>query len=211
MIGVYDYTVLLTYLSLLSACAGIFLSLAAERPEWAVLCLLFSGLCDAFDGRVARTKKNRTETARSFGVQIDSLNDVVAFGVLPAAIGAALVKGSGIHPLFYLPLLLLPLAALIRLAWFNVLEEERQKTGGGTVKYYTGVPVTAASLLFPTVAIVGALLGRDCAAAYSLFALLTSFLFVAKISVRKPGLWGILIMILIAVAEVAALILSRIL
>ena len=66
MIGFYDYTVILTYLSLLSAVTGIGLAVA-HHPLLAILCLMFSGLCDMFDGRVARTKKNRTaEQASAF-------------------------------------------------------------------------------------------------------------------------------------------------
>ena len=45
MIGFYDYTVILTYLSLLSAVTGIGLAVA-HHPLLAILCLMFSGLCD---------------------------------------------------------------------------------------------------------------------------------------------------------------------
>jgi hypothetical protein len=45
-----------------------------------------------FDGKVARTKKDRTEQEKSFGIQIDSLSDLVSFGVLPAVIGFAMVS-----------------------------------------------------------------------------------------------------------------------
>ena len=48
---------------------------------------MLAGLLDAFDGRIARTKANRTDAEKRFGIQIDSLNDLVCFGVLPAAIG----------------------------------------------------------------------------------------------------------------------------
>ena len=72
MIGFYDYTVILTYLSLLSAVTGIGLAVA-HHPLLAILCLMFSGLCDMFDGRVACTKKNRTAEQKGFGIQIDSL------------------------------------------------------------------------------------------------------------------------------------------
>ena len=108
--------------------------------------LMFCGLCDAFDGKVARTKKNRTEQMKQFGIQIDSLSDLVAFGVLPACIGIAMLRNSiefSIFPDFkFLHLadktvvikviltiiaVLYALAAMIRLAFFNVLEEERQK------------------------------------------------------------------------------------
>ena len=53
---------------------------------------MFSGLCDAYDGKVARMKKVRTEEEKAFGIQIDSLADMVAFGVLPACIGAAMLR-----------------------------------------------------------------------------------------------------------------------
>ena len=82
MIGVYDYTVLATYLSLAFGVSGI-LAAMNGGPYSALLCLMVSGLLDAFDGRIARTKKNRTEQEKRFGIQIDSLNDVVCFGVLP--------------------------------------------------------------------------------------------------------------------------------
>ena len=81
MIGVYDYTVLATYLSLAFGVSGILVAMNGS-PYSALLCLMVSGLLDAFDGRIARTKKNRTEQEKRFGIQIDSLNDVVCFGVL---------------------------------------------------------------------------------------------------------------------------------
>ncbi len=57
MIGFYDYTVVLTYLSLLSAGAGILVSLSGMgHPYFGSFFLLFCGLCDAFDGKVARMK-----------------------------------------------------------------------------------------------------------------------------------------------------------
>jgi len=95
MIGFYNYTMFLTYMSLVSASLGIMLSLSGGgHPFIGCFFLLFSGFCDAFDGKVARTKKNRTHMEREFGIQIDSLSDLVAFGVLPACIGVALMRTS---------------------------------------------------------------------------------------------------------------------
>ena len=55
-IGFYNYTVILTYMSLISGVVGMrFASLG--RIGAAILCLAFSGVCDLFDGAVARTKK----------------------------------------------------------------------------------------------------------------------------------------------------------
>ena len=78
MIGVYDYTVLATYLSLAFGVSGILAAMNGS-PYSALLCLMVSGLLDAFDGRIARTKKNRTEQEKRFGIQIDSLNDCLLY------------------------------------------------------------------------------------------------------------------------------------
>ena len=64
MIGIFDYTVILTYISLLSGVMGIIVCLnGIGHPFIGMFFLMLSGLCDTFDGRVARTKKGRTERA----------------------------------------------------------------------------------------------------------------------------------------------------
>ena len=68
MIGFYDYTVVLTYISFTSSIIGIFCAVTGH-PKWAVFCLALSGLCDMFDGKIARTKKNRTEDEKQFGIR----------------------------------------------------------------------------------------------------------------------------------------------
>lgn len=80
MIGFYDYTVVVTYISLVSSILGMFCAIDGKLTL-AVSCLAFSGLCDMFDGKIARTKKNRTDDEKSFGIQIDSLCDIVCFGI----------------------------------------------------------------------------------------------------------------------------------
>lgn len=225
MIGFYDYTVLLTYLSLLSAGTGIFVSLSGDgHPYWGTLFLLICGLCDAFDGMVARTKKDRTPLQKNFGIQIDSLSDIIAFGVLPACIGMAVVRTSPmweqnlgfdkeniiikvISALLFAVLILYILAALIRLAYFNATEEERQRTEGGTRKNFTGLPVTSASLIFPSVMLFRYLLPVDISILYFPVTLITGFLFLSKIKVKKPKLKGIIIMVTAGVIEFILLIL----
>jgi len=85
LIGVYDYTVILTYIGL--CCSVIGMTQAIDgRFRIAIVCLALSGLCDMFDGKIARSKKNRTDEEKLFGMQIDSLCDVICFGVYPAMI-----------------------------------------------------------------------------------------------------------------------------
>ncbi|MCH5342079.1 MAG: CDP-alcohol phosphatidyltransferase family protein [Acetatifactor sp.] len=219
MIGVFDYTVWLTYLSLVSATLGIVISLQETgHPYIGIFFLLLCGLCDAFDGKVARTKKNRTDFQKKYGVQIDSLSDLVAFGVLPACIGNAMIRvcptisevprlhkeGHIAFPgvlILYAIMILYVLAAMIRLAYFNVTEEERQKTESGGRKYFTGLPVTSAALIFPTVLLFQYLIPKDITLVYFGVMLVTTFLFVSKLQVKKPGLRGILIMVGIGVLE----------
>lgn len=207
MLGYYDYTVWLTYGSLVSAVLGIIASLKGEgHPYIGIFYLLICGLFDAFDGRVARTKKDRTDAQKKFGIQIDSLADLVAFGVLPGCIANAMIcikpetmrryeiACDGII-CFYV------LAALIRLAYFNVMEEERQKTEGGVRKFFEGLPVTSSALIFPSVMFFHYLLPRDLTTIFLLVMLAVGIAFISKIHVPKPQLRGILIMIGIGAIE----------
>ena len=132
MIGFYDYTVIMTYISVVSSMIGIFCAVT-DHISAAVCCLAFSGLCDMFDGKIARTKKNRTEEEKCFGIQIDSLADIVCFGILPIVLGFKL----GMCHIYGIAILLFyGLAGLIRLAYFNVMEEKRQNETSENRKYY---------------------------------------------------------------------------
>ena len=213
MIGFFDYTTLLTYLSLVSATLGIACSLSGDgHPFIGTFFLLFCGLCDAFDGKVARTKSNRTEQEKNYGIQIDSLSDVIAFGVLPGCIGVALWRRSIVdnggkynedyNILVYTVIALYALAALIRLAYFNVTEMERQQTEGGVRKTYTGLPVTSSALIFPSIMLIYYIVKpHDLTPLYLAVMLVTAFAFLAKFRIPKPGLRGILIMIGIGLIE----------
>lgn len=229
MIGFFDYTVILTYLSLLSATTGIIVSLSGSgHPYMGMFFLLFCGLCDAFDGKVARTKKNRTEMEKKFGIQIDSLSDLVAFGVLPACIGAAMIRVSPtlfpicsenfncwycvvIRFIAYALLVLYALAALIRLAYFNVTEEERQKREKGAArKSYTGLPVTSSSLIFPAVMLLQYIIPIDITIVYFVVIIITGISFLLKFEIKKPELKGILLMVLLGTIEFILLIILKI-
>lgn len=153
MIGFYDYTVILTYISFASAIAGIFCA-STTHLRWAVFFLAFSGLCDMFDGKIARTKKNRTEDEKNFGIQIDSLCDVVCFGVLPIVICFKL----GMNHIYSMVILVLyGLAGLIRLAYFNVAEARRQSETEEARKYYQGLPITSMAIALPILFVVSPL------------------------------------------------------
>jgi len=188
-IGFYDYTVILTYMSLISSVLGTVL---AHREAFgaAILCLLISGICDAFDGTVARTKKDRTEDEKNFGIQLDSLCDVVCFGVVPAVF----LYFSGVNTVLGLAVLFFyVLCAVIRLAFFNVLETKRQTTEGGCAKEYRGLPVTTASMIFPLLYLIGLKVSEDTMVIiYYVVAFLTAVLFIADFRVPKVDIGKLL-------------------
>lgn len=198
MIGFYDYTVLLTYLGFASGVIGI-LS-AIKDPEhllFSIICLMFSGLCDMFDGKVARTKKKRTVEEKHFGIQLDSLSDLVCFGVLPATIGYRL----GMDKSYLLPIVVFyPLAALIRLAYFNVLEILRNSNT--PVKEYIGLPVTSSALIFPLLYAFKKIIGANFVYVYAFALLAVGLLFISKIKVKKPRTKTMILFILLGVIEI---------
>ena len=216
MIGYYDYTVIATYLATMLGLCGTFLA-ADGRPLSAIFCLLVAGLLDTFDGRIARSKKERTESQRRFGIQIDSLNDLVCFGVLPAAIcrGAFLDSptlygvedGHGVPLYFAATLCFFVLAGLIRLAYFNVMEEERQQGTSATRKFYLGLPITSSTLIIPLLYLLTMLLPGAAPAVLTAGLLVTGLLYIAPLHVKKPGLPAIAALSVVGAAELAGLIL----
>ncbi|MBE6672497.1 MAG: CDP-diacylglycerol--serine O-phosphatidyltransferase, partial [Ruminococcaceae bacterium] len=146
MLGFYNYTVILTYLSLISGTIGIFAVATGKPLVMSIICLLLSGFFDLFDGKVARTRKQSTDDEKRFGIQLDSLADLVCFGVLPAVMGVS----YGLNNYFYFTVMALyVLAGLIRLAYFNVSEENRSTKEGGVRSQYDGLPITSAAIIFP--------------------------------------------------------------
>ncbi len=150
LLGVYDYTVWLTYFGLFISIAGMMEGLHGGKTK-AVFCLALSGLCDAFDGRIARKKADRTEEEKAFGIQIDSLCDIVCFGVLPSVICFTLgVDGAA----GMLVIAWYCICGVIRLAQFNVTAQGR--LGEKEEKLcYRGLPITSASVVVPVMCLVG--------------------------------------------------------
>ena len=202
MIGVYDYTVIATYVALIVSVQGIFAS-ASGRPEVGLLCLMICGMIDTFDGKIARSKKDRTEDGKRFGIQIDSLNDLVCFGVLPAVIGFSLGMTNVLGKLV---LSLFALAALIRLAYFNVLEEKRQQETTADRGSYLGLPVTTVSVVMPFFYLLAEYLSFDMISVLSVILLMLGVAFISPLKVRKLKLPGIILAGIVVLAEAVLII-----
>ncbi len=186
LIGYYNYTVVLTYIGMLVGFLGIMYA-AKEQPTKALICLMLSGFCDMFDGAVASTRK-RTKREKRFGIQIDSLCDLICFGVLPAVI----VNYQTEEKFALLICGMYVLSALIRLSYFNVDEEDRQDKSEGKRKFYKGMPVTTIALILPFAFQAS---GKTNLLLSVLFA--SSLAFLLPIKIKKPNQTMKIIMLIV--------------
>jgi len=126
-------------LTMLSLCMGLSAIRYATMEKWepAVAAMLASAVLDALDGRIARLLKGTSQ----FGAELDSLADLVAFGVAPALV----LYMWGLHdagPLGWLACLVFCCCSALRLARFNVnLGDANKPPFAGN--YFTGVPTPA--------------------------------------------------------------------
>jgi CDP-diacylglycerol---serine O-phosphatidyltransferase len=107
-----------------------------ERAAWAIL---VASIFDVLDGWVARI----THTATRFGIEIDSLADVISFGVAPGILVYTWTL-STFGRIGWLGAFFLVACAALRLARFNV------QMGSTEKKHFTGLPTPASALLIAT-------------------------------------------------------------
>jgi len=113
-----------------------------RRFLWSAFVLLPAALvCDLLDGYVARL--NRARQSR-LGADLDSLADVISFGVAPAILGFTLGLRGGWDMLL---LTYFVVCGVSRLARFNVTAEALADTDTGKVKYFEGTPIPTSVLL----------------------------------------------------------------
>jgi len=126
-------------LTILSLCAGLSAIRYAtlERWEHAVIAMMASAILDALDGRIARLLKGTSQ----FGAELDSLADLVAFGVAPALVLYMWALNDA-GPLGWVACLAFCCCSALRLARFNVALAETDKPPFAG-QYFTGVPTPA--------------------------------------------------------------------
>lgn len=108
-----------------------------EALYHAAMAVFFAGFFDMFDGRVARLTKTQSE----FGMEFDSLADVISFGVAPAVIVYRWALWS-IGPIGMFVVICYAACGAIRLARFNVLARRPQEESGN---FFVGLPIPIAA------------------------------------------------------------------
>jgi len=121
------------------------------------ICLIIANLFDMLDGRIARMTKTTTE----IGVQLDSMADIVTFGLAPAVLayvwgyGATLQEGSGLHSLAWFLSFMYLMCGGFRLARFNVQASRPRILAEGLVKTdkknFVGLPIPVAGGLIAAI------------------------------------------------------------
>ena len=196
LIGYYNPSVILTYIGLAASIVGITFALQGDI-RIATMLIMVSSVCDMFDGAVAR-KVKRNEEEKRFGIQIDSLCDLICFGIFPAIIG----WGLGIHSwIGIVGMVFFVLCGVIRLAYFNVQEEIRQQQTSAKREYYQGLPITTSGALAP-LCLMGTLAAcGNFQIVYTVFLFVVGAMFVIDFPVKKPHgiMMGVLLVIDIAI------------
>lgn len=118
----------------------------SEHWEWSFRLILLAAVFDGFDGVLAR----RLAVAGPMGQQLDSLSDVVTFGAAPAFLFISYYSGSPDVIRFTVALVFLS-AGMFRLARYNT---------GPASSSFSGLPITAAGVLFAAVVTTGPLAGQ---------------------------------------------------
>ncbi|MBE6161362.1 MAG: phosphatidylcholine/phosphatidylserine synthase [Firmicutes bacterium] len=198
-------SVIVTYLGVIFASIAMYFAFTKmafseiSYLRYSLIFLVLSGICDMFDGKVARMCK-RTEEEKEFGIQIDSLADTVNFVVLPVVIMLSLGMNTILDVVAYM---LLILCGVSRLGYFNV-----HASMDNPVKFYSGLPVTSTAIIYPLLGLLHGNISENLFQnIYLVATFLIAFLFVAKIKVPKlKGLAYVIVPILAAILVVLLLV-----
>ncbi|MCL2765712.1 MAG: phosphatidylserine synthase [Treponema sp.] len=186
LIGYYGFWVVLTYINAAAGLTGIYFALTGNI-RYALISLMAAGLCDGFDGRIANLKE-RSDREKSYGIQIDALADIISFGLLPAVIGYAIITNSNMQTPVFLYLIIsvmFVLTALIRLAYFNVIEIEHLNNNKKQ-EYFSGLPVTSVSIIIPFIFSICSVFNIPFSFVYTIMLIVISIAFIINIKIPKP-------------------------
>ena len=196
MLGFWNKSVYITYLGAFLAISGFLLMLTYGDIDYAFAGMILAMVCDMFDGKVARKLKNRTEMEKDFGVQIDSLADIVCFITIPALT----IYFSGMKEIYQIIILALyVVCGIIRLAYFNVAMSDKNKA----IEYYQGLPVPVSIAVFGLVWLLTKAFTFNVALVYTILVPIVGYLHISKIRIKKfTGSWFYITVSLLALIAI---------
>lgn len=177
LIGCYKIWVLFSYIGIVFSALAAYFTIN-NHYKIGILFLMFAGIIDIFDGKVAR-KFKRDKKQEQFGIEIDSIIDTVNFGVLPIIIYYNLVFCRWYD---YIIMFLYLFAVTMRLAYFNAYLIE-QKDIGKNYELYIGFPVTSIALIIPFFYVIQLFFNNEIIMRIGF--LISILLFILKIKVKR--------------------------
>lgn len=196
MLGFWNKSVYITYFGAFAAVFGLLLSFHEGNYDYAFVGMIIAAVCDMFDGKIARHIKDRKEIEKDFGVQIDSLADIVCFITVPAIT----LYAFWLHDIYQIIILALyVVCGIIRLAYFNVAMSDKNKA----IEYYQGLPVPVSVLIFGLVWILLKIANFDASIVYTILVPIVGFLHISKIKIKKyTGNWFYIAISLLALVAI---------
>ncbi len=203
VLGFYNYSIIATLGGLVVSMLGICCSVFWQLPLVSVYCLLIAGAFHLFDGKIAKTKLLTAEQT-AFGRALDLISDLSAFVLLPLAIGYR----TGMDSVWFLPFMLVYLlAGVIRLTNLHVTDEERKATGGRHRQVYIGMPLSSITLILPAFFLLYKVIPLAFPWLFGVLMLLMAAGFLYRFKMRKFGIKGMMVFILIGIIEMVLLVL----
>jgi len=196
MLGYWNKSVYITYFGAFVAVLGLLLTMKTGNLDYSFVGMIVAAVCDMFDGKIARHLKNRTDKEKEFGVQIDSLADIVCFITVPAIT----IFISGLKETYQIILLAFyVVCGVIRLAYFNVAMSDKDKA----IKTYSGLPVPVSVPIFGLVWLINKIVSFDVTIAYTILVPLVGYLHISRIKIKKfTGNWFYITVTLIAIIAI---------
>lgn len=196
MLGYWNKSVYITYFGAFIAILGLLIANNEHNLDYAFVGMIIAAVCDMFDGKVARHLKNRQEKEKDFGVQIDSLADIVCFIVVPAIT----LYCFGMHEIYQIIILALyVVCGVIRLAYFNVAMSDKNKA----IAFYQGLPVPVSVFAFGLVWLLLKVFSFDAILVYTILVPIVGFLHISKIKIKKyTGNWFYIVISLLAITAI---------
>ncbi len=159
---------IVTFMGIAFSIVGICLCFLGNI-KYAIVMLMLGGICDGFDGPIAR---RINKEANPYGVQIDSLADIVGSGVLPVCICLAIGYRAPIDMAIYV---LFVICGITRLSYYNV--------NGGDKDSFSGMPITFSTMLLPWMYVL-----CNNEIAFMIGLTLLSIAYVSGLKVKKPSM-----------------------
>ncbi len=184
---------IVTLLGVICCITGMLLCFIG-KTGFAVVLLAVSGICDGFDGYFAK-KVRKPNQSSEYGVELDSLADIVCAGVFPVIVSMSLGFTKWYNLIIYV---LFIMCGITRLTYYNVNSSSKN--------YFNGVPITVSAFVIPTVYLI---FRNVTTKPYLMIGLMCSFvllsiLYVTNVKIKKPTLedrtiWSIIGFILCAI------------